>query len=152
MNFTELRIVPYEERLKDEVFSFTKHCFEELGKSFEPDGRHEFYNDIEGYFEVFLCLLDKDRVVGTVALKRLDTYTSELKALYLLRELRGQGLGKLLLDNAIKYAGELGFTSIVLDSMSKYTDALKLYEKAGFKYIDRYNDNQYADVFMRMDI
>ena len=49
-------------------------------------------------------------------------------------------------------ARELGFTSIVLDSMSKYTDAIKLYEKVGFKHIERYNDNQYADVFMKMEI
>lgn len=152
MDSTALRIVPYESRLRDGVFAFTRQCFEELGKAFEPGGRHVFYNDIEGCFEVFLCLLDGDGVVGTVALKRLDAHTSELKALYLSRELRGRGLGRQLLECAVNSATELGYTSIVLDSMSSYTDALRLYEKVGFEYIDRYNDNQYADVFMGMDI
>ena len=50
---TKIKMVPYEEKLKDSVFAFTEKCFEELGKKFEPDGRHSFYNDIEGYFEVF---------------------------------------------------------------------------------------------------
>ena len=39
-----------------------------------------------------------------------------------------------------------------LDSMSKYEDALRLYEKAGFRRIERYNDNVHADVFMRLDL
>ena len=37
---------------------------------------------------------------------------------------------------------------IVLDSMSEYAAALKLYEKYGFTHIERYNENQKADVFM----
>ena len=152
MDSTALKVVPYEKSLKGSVFAFTERCFEELGKPFEPGGRHGFYNDIEGYFEVFLCLLDGDSVVGTVALRGLDAHTAELKALYLSRDLRGRGLGRRLLDNAVEKAMELGFTSIVLDSKSEYTDALRLYEKAGFKRIDRYNDNRYADVFMGMEI
>ena len=149
---TKIKMVPYEEKLKDSVFAFTEKCFEELGKKFEPDGRHSFYNDIEGYFEVFFCLTVGDRVAGTVAVKRLDDHTAELKALYLSKELRGRGYGKKLLDEAVGSAMKLGFKSIVLDSMSKYKEALRLYEKAGFKYIERYNDNQYADVFMRLEL
>ena len=149
---TKIKMVPYEEKLKDSVFAFTEKCFEELEKKFEPDGRHSFYNDIEGYFEVFFCLTVGDRVAGTVAVKRLDDHTAELKALYLSGELRGRGYGKKLLDKAVESAMELGFDFIVLDSMSKYKEALRLYEKAGFKHIERYNDNQYADVFMRLEL
>lgn len=148
----EIKIVPYEPELKDSVFAFTQKCFEKLGKNFEPEGRHECYNDIERYYEKFFCLVEGNCIGGTVALKRLDEHTAELKSLYLSEELRGKGLGKQLLDKAIMSARELGFTSIVLDSMSKYTEALKLYKKAGFKHIDRYNDNAYADVFMKLDI
>ena len=43
----EMRMVLYDRAYKQQVFDFTKDCFEELGKSFEPDGRHSFYNDIE---------------------------------------------------------------------------------------------------------
>ena len=142
------RIEIYNASLKDAVFTFTDECFRSVGKVFEPDGRHAFYNDIEKNFDRFWCLVSGDQVLGTVAVKRLDETTSELKALYLAPELRVKGYGYKMLDLAVLFAREKGYKRIVLDSMSKYTAALKLYEKYGFTHIERYNDNQKADVFM----
>lgn len=39
-----------------------------------------------------------------------------------------------------------------LTSVSKYKAAQRLYEKAGFVNTDRYNDNQYADIFMKLEL
>ena len=146
-----IELIPYNDSYKQQVFDFTCTCFEELGKKFEPSGRHSFYNDIDNEFEVFFCLVDQEKVIGTVALKKVDDYTVELKAMYLDRNYRGKGLGRKLMDKAVDEARCLGFKSIVLDSMSSYKDALRLYEKTGFKMTERYNDNVYADVFMRLD-
>ncbi|MBR5370944.1 MAG: GNAT family N-acetyltransferase [Oscillospiraceae bacterium] len=148
----EICIVPYSDAYKAQVFSFTDRCFQELGKRFEPDGRHSFYNDIPQNFAAFWCLLANGTVAGTAALKDLGNDTAELKALYLSGELRGQGLGKKLLREAIRFARETGFRTIVLDSMSQYTAALKLYRKAGFQPTERFNDNPYADVFMKLEL
>ena len=71
-----------------------------------------------------------------------------MKALYLSSELRGRGFGYKLLDTAVCYAKDRGYKRVVLDSMSAYKDALKLYEKYGFTRTARYNDNKFADVFM----
>lgn len=142
------QIVVYNGSLKSEVFKFTDKCFAGIGKAFEPDGRHSFYNDIENEFDCFWCLLSDGKVAGTVAVRRQDDTTAELKAMYLSRELRGKGCGYKLLDLAVTYSKEKGYKRIVLDSMSKYEAALRLYEKYGFKCISRYNDNQKADVFM----
>lgn len=147
-----IQIKPYSNDLKKSVFDFTDKCFSELGKRFEPDGRHEFYNDIESSFIMFYCLLQNGSVAGTVALKKIDHATAELKALYLDKDMRGQGLGSRLMQCAIDFAKDSGFKSIVLDSMSQYKEALKLYERFDFKPCKRYNDNQYADVFMRLDL
>ena len=146
-----IEFIPYNDSYKQQVFDFTCTCFEELGKKFEPSGRHSFYNDIDNEFEIFFCLVDQEKVIGTVALKKVDDYTVELKAMYLDRDYRGKGLGRRLMDKAVDEAKRLGFKSIVLDSMSQYKDALRLYEKTGFKMTERYNDNVYADVFMRLD-
>ena len=146
-----IELIPYNDSYKQQVFDFTCTCFEELGKKFEQSGRHSFYNDIGNEFEVFFCLVDQEKVIGTVALKKVDDYTVELKAMYLDRDYRGKGLGRRLMDKAVDEAKRLGFKSIVLDSMSQYKDALRLYEKTGFKMTERYNDNVYADVFMRLD-
>ncbi|MBR5973710.1 MAG: GNAT family N-acetyltransferase [Clostridiales bacterium] len=142
------KIEIFNASLKEAVFTFTDACFRSVGKEFEPDGRHADYNDIKKNFDRFWCLVSEDKVLGTVAVKRLDETTSELKALYLSPELRGKGYGYKMLDLAVLFAREKGYRRIVLDSMSKYTSALKLYEKYGFTHIERYNGNQKADVFM----
>ncbi|MCR5061217.1 MAG: GNAT family N-acetyltransferase [Saccharofermentans sp.] len=141
-------IVDYTDSLKKDVFRFTDDCFEGLGKVFEPRGRHSFYNDIPGNFDHFWCLISDGSVKGTVAVKRMDDSTAELKALYLASELRGKGYGHNLLDTAVSYAKARGYKRIVLDSMAIYEDALRLYDRYGFKHIPRYNDNSYADIFM----
>jgi len=142
------KIEIYNDSMKEAVFAFTDACFRSVGKEFEPEGRHSDYNDIGKKFDRFWCLLSDEKVLGTVAVKCLDETTSELKALYLSPELRGKGYGYKLLDLAVLFATEKGYKRIVLDSMSKYTAALKLYEKYGFTHIARYNENQKADVFM----
>lgn len=147
-----IQIEPYTNVLRKGVFDFTERCFSELGKRFEPEGRHGFYNDIENEFIVFYCLISDGTVVGTVGLKKIDDKTAELKSLYLDKDLRGQGWGSKLMQYAINFANDSGYKTIVLDSMSQYKEALKLYERFGFKSYERYNDNQYADVFMRLDL
>ena len=147
-----MRIVLYDKVYKQAVFDFTKECFSELGKSFEPEGRHYFYTDIENEFLAFYIGLEDDTVIGTVALKRLYDDTAELKSLYLNKGYRGKGFGKKLLETVIKKAAKEGFKYIVLDSMSKYKAALHLYESEGFTPIERYNDNVYADIFMRLEL
>ena len=147
-----MELVQYKEEYKQRVFDFTDRCFEELGKKFEPEGRHYFYNDIEKSFVSFYCLLDDEKLIGTVALKKIDDYTVELKALYLDKSYRGQHLGSRLIKVAIDEAETRGFKSMVLDSMSKYKEALHLYEKLGFRNTERFNDNVYADVFMKLDL
>ena len=148
----DINLVSYNASYKQRVFDFTGKCFDELGKKFEPGGRHYFYNDIEKSFEAFFCMTDEEKVIGTVALKKIDAYTVELKALYLDKAYRGQHLGSRLINAAIDEAKALGFKSMVLDSMSKYKEALRLYEKCGFRNTERFNDNVYADVFMKLEL
>lgn len=143
-----LEILKYDDSLKESLFRFTDNCFTEIGKSFEPQGRHSFYNGIPENFDLFLCLAEDGNVMGSAGIKKIDNDTCELKALYLADELRGMGWGYKLLDTAVKFARGAGYKRVVLDSMSKYKDARRLYDRYGFKETCRYNDNQYADVFM----
>ncbi len=39
-----------------------------------------------------------------------------------------------------------------LDTLSTSEKAIRLYQKSGFVFTERYNDNQVADVFMVMDL
>ncbi|MBQ9870992.1 MAG: GNAT family N-acetyltransferase [Eubacterium sp.] len=145
-------IVVYNDDLKMEVFYFTSICFSELGKSFDPLGRHSSYNEIKKHFERFWCLIDDNKVKGTVALRRVDDFTAELKALYVDSSLQGYGWGYRMLDEAVSFARGKGYYRIVLDSMSQYKAASRLYKRYGFTDTNRYNENIYADVFMEMKL
>ena len=100
----------------------------------------------------FWCLFDDDRVIGTVAVKKLGDKVCELKCMYLYREYQGQGLGRRLAETAMSFAREKGFEKMLLDTVSTYENALRLYEKLGFVPTERYNDNMKADVFMSREL
>lgn len=61
----------------------------------------------------------------------------ELKKLFLLPESRGFGVGRALTMQCFEYAKSQGFSYCYLDTLSNMTSAIALYEKLGFKYLDK---------------
>ncbi len=61
----------------------------------------------------------------------------ELVKLYLLKSARGKGFGKLLIEKCFEAAKEFSFSSIYLESMPELNMAVGLYEKCGFKYLQK---------------
>jgi putative acetyltransferase len=59
----------------------------------------------------------------------------ELVKLYLLSEMRGQGLGLMLMEKCFLKAIEFGYTQMYLETMPELRTAIGLYEKAGFQYL-----------------
>ncbi|MCI7767644.1 MAG: GNAT family N-acetyltransferase [Oscillospiraceae bacterium] len=93
-----------------------------------------------------------ENIIGAAAVKKLNTDSCELKSLYLLKEYHDRKLGYSLLKTAAQYAASEGCKRMYLDTFSTSTRAISLYEKAGFTYTERYNDNFTADVFMVLDL
>jgi putative acetyltransferase len=59
----------------------------------------------------------------------------ELVKLYLLPEMRGRGLGMMLMEKCIQQAIQFGFGQVYLETMPELGNAIGLYQKAGFKYL-----------------
>lgn len=59
----------------------------------------------------------------------------ELVKLYLLPEARGQGFGKMLIEQCFLSAARLGFRQVYLETMPELKMAVGLYEKCGFEYL-----------------
>jgi GNAT superfamily N-acetyltransferase len=76
--------------------------------------------------------LQEDRLAGTVALKKADSYTFELTKMVIGEEYRGKGLGKALVHAALNKAGSLGAKRVILYSHSSLRAALHIYLKLGF--------------------
>ncbi len=60
----------------------------------------------------------------------------EIVKLYVKKEARRKGLGFELLSRSIEAAREMGYKQVYLETMPELTQALDLYERAGFRQID----------------
>lgn len=60
----------------------------------------------------------------------------ELRKMYFRSELRGRGAGRALLTQLIAEARALGYATVYLESKGHLTQALKLYERAGFERLE----------------
>jgi len=72
---------------------------------------------------------------GVAPLAGGDGKTGELRKMYFLPELRGQGAGNALMSMCLDAARSLGFRQCYLETLCGMTAAQKLYERNGFKRI-----------------
>lgn len=85
---------------------------------------------------------------GTVAVRRLDETTCEMKRLYVRPAYQGLGLGRMLAEKVVMESKKLGYARIRLDnSKSVMTKANALYTSLGFYEIEPYNKNFVADSY-----
>jgi DNA-binding MarR family transcriptional regulator/GNAT superfamily N-acetyltransferase len=85
---------------------------------------------------------------GTVAacggVQRHDDTVAEIKRMWVHPDWRGHGLGRRMLARLETEVARLGYTGVVLDTNDTLTEAVAMYERAGYRSIERYNDNPYA--------
>ncbi|WP_313920608.1 GNAT family N-acetyltransferase [Tahibacter sp.] len=85
-------------------------------------------------------VVEQDRNVlgggGVAALIGGDADTCELRKMYFLPALRGQGAGRALIERCIAAARELGYRRCYLETLRGMDAAQALYLKAGFQRID----------------
>ena len=82
--------------------------------------------------------------VGCGGLKRINDTTGEIKRMWVHPDWRGLGLGRRLLAELEAAAERMGYARVVLDTNETLTEAIALYDRAGYYSIERYNDNPYA--------
>lgn len=76
----------------------------------------------------------------------------EIKRMWVHADWRGAGLGSRLLRHLEGVARELGHTAVRLDTNGTLTEAVAMYRRAGYREIERYNDNPYAERFFAKDL
>jgi len=101
----------------------------------ETDHLYELFRQ---EFSAYFVAVSDGKIVGGGGIfptKGLPEGTCELVKMYLLPEVRGIGLGRKILDKCLATARLSGFREIYLESMPELKQALKVYEKLGFKYL-----------------
>ncbi|MCX6351055.1 MAG: GNAT family N-acetyltransferase [Bacteroidetes bacterium] len=61
----------------------------------------------------------------------------ELVKMYLSPNARGLGLGRILIEKCIAFAQEKNYQQIYIETMPELKNALSMYEKFGWEYIDK---------------
>lgn len=121
------------EHIKNLIFSILG----EYGLSSDPETTDKDLDDIEASYTHNKGVFDvvanhDDKIIASTGIYRIDDDTCELRKMYLLKEYRGMGLGKYLLDHSIAEAKRLGYNKVVLETASVLKEAIGLYEKYGF--------------------
>ena len=75
---------------------------------------------------------------------RLDDDAAEIKRMWVDPAWRGLGLGPRLLGDLESHATQLGCRVVRLDTNAVLVEAIAMYERFGYRPIERYNDNPYA--------
>jgi GNAT superfamily N-acetyltransferase len=97
----------------------------------------------------FLLASAGDAIAGCGGVVVLDAGTAEIKRMWIHPDHRGVGLGKRLLAGLEDEARALGASAVVLDTNATLIEAIAMYEAAGYRPTDRYNDNPYAERWFR---
>jgi GNAT superfamily N-acetyltransferase len=88
----------------------------------------------------FLVAYRGDRPVGCGAVRLIDPTTAEFKRMYVEPEVRGEGIGRTIVDALEAEARHLGAERVVLETGTRQTSALALYARCGFTPIPLYGE------------
>jgi len=139
-----IQIRPIEQQDTIDIAKVIRGALEEFGANkpgtvyFDPttDALFELFNNTPGSY-YYIATIDNNVVGGggIFPTENLPEGTCELVKLYLHKDARGTGLGKQLLNTAMQWAKENGYTQVYLESMPELSKAVTIYENVGFKRI-----------------
>jgi GNAT superfamily N-acetyltransferase len=115
----------------------------ELSVTFpEPGATHFSLSDAQvlGDAGAFLVAYLDNVAVGCGAVRRLDQETAEIKRMYVDPSVRGQGIGRAVVEGLEREARLLGATRIVLETGTRLAPAIKLYEAMGYARIPLFGE------------
>lgn len=136
-----------------ELFEWTESVDEIVARWDSENGVYDVNDAMAHYLGnrgEFRVLVDDEEIIGMGAVRRLSDEICELKRMWFLRDYRGRGLGRKLAVELIEWARDNKYQIMRLDSGSPplFAPAHSLYRSLGFIDIERYNDNEYATVWM----
>jgi putative acetyltransferase len=122
--------------------------FESTGEFADMDQveTHYFQND-----GLFLTVLDDDTLIGSGALRKMDSETAELKRMWLLESHHGKGIGYQVIKRLFEFAQTKGYNRIRLQTGSEQTRAFAFYKRIGFYEIASYNDKN-GEISMEINL
>jgi GNAT superfamily N-acetyltransferase len=76
---------------------------------------------------------DGERIVGSLAIVKFSEREAQLRWLLLVPEVRGLGIGRKLVEEALDFCRDAGYSSVFLWTVNTLPIAAKLYQSVGFR-------------------
>ncbi|MCY7320588.1 MAG: GNAT family N-acetyltransferase [Phormidesmis sp. CAN_BIN36] len=111
----------------------------DYGLNWEPLGADRDVLEIEQFYQAtggeFWVIERSGQLVGTGAYYPISRGENavEIRKMYFVPEVRGQGLGRFLLKELERAIGDRSFTQIWIETASVLKEAVKLYETSGYR-------------------
>lgn len=138
------------------IFDLVKKVLSDYGLKVNPketdqdlSNLNTFYFANKGWFAVIDF---GDGIIGSYGIFRVNEKICELRKMYLLPEHQGKGLGKLMMEDAIRQAKALGYNEMILETNNRLDKAIQLYKKYGFKDYHPLHLSDRCDYAMRKEI
>jgi putative acetyltransferase len=146
---TSVTIHPFQpadqEKVKELVLKGLADHWGELDPTKNPD-----LNDIVKTYaqDVFLVARLQDRIVGTGALVHRSDELAEIVRMSVAKDLRRQGVGRLILERLITTAEEKGYRKVILETTCTWKEVIAFYLKCGFTVTHEQNGDVYFEMIL----
>lgn len=108
------------------------------------------YGMPDGRLYVVYC---DEELAGCIGLRKIDERNCEMKRLYVRQKFRGKKIGNLLVEKIIADAKDIGYSSMLLDTLPFLQSAIHMYKKCGFYEIESYNESPMdTSIYMKLDL
>jgi ribosomal protein S18 acetylase RimI-like enzyme len=132
-----ITIVPYEKKYQPYFEQFNRQWIE-AWFTMEPVDEYVLTNPEKAILKdggAILMALYDGVAAGTVGLRKVDAATYEFTKMAVGADFRRKGIAEALSYASFEKAKALGATKVILYSNTKNANAIKLYEKIGFKHL-----------------
>lgn len=121
-------------------------------QNFEHELAH-FDSEYASPHGAFLLAEVDGRYVACIGLRRFADDIGEIKRLYVAPTARGSGLGRTLVERLVSLAREMGYRTLLLDTLPFMKQAQALYVSMGFKPTAAYRFNPIpGSAYLRLDL
>lgn len=139
MSYKNFVIRAWEPRDREAAAAIIRNALTEYGLPWEPAGADRDVLDVETFYTAvggeFWVVEQQGQLVGTGAYYPIQrgNQAVEIRKMYLSPLVRGQGLGKYLLQQLEKAIADRGFQEIWIETASVLKEGVKLYEISGYQ-------------------
>lgn len=114
---------------------FIEHGINRPGTAYFDPCLEKMYEHHTGEKMIYFVAKKGNDVIGGAGIyptNGLPERICELVKMYLLKEFRGNGIGRKLIEKCIQFAKENKYEQIYLETTPELNSAIKMYEKFGF--------------------